>query len=135
MDTDKDGFIKVTFATRLCQRKQHRCCAADCSSRAHLPARGASGLTCLFRRLQGPEFKGVRETGYFHLPELPVILVDAPCRDIQLVNEMSVTGPCPDESRVCVVPQDLKTFGMKKDLFIKRCGLHSYAFESAPLRQ
>ena len=59
---------------------------------------------------QGGEFKGIRETGHFHLPELPVRDLRAPFQPVRLADT--------HRRLLC---QDLKNFGMKKDLWIKRC--------------
>ena len=59
---------------------------------------------------QGGEFKGIRETGHFHLPELPVRDLRALIQPVRLADT--------HRRLLC---QDLKNFGMKKDLWIKRC--------------
>ena len=61
---------------------------------------------------QGGEFKGIRETGHFHLPELPVRDLRALIQPVRLADT--------HRRLLC---QDLKNFGMKKDLWIKRCRL------------
>ena len=61
---------------------------------------------------QGGEFKGIRETGHFHLPELPVRDLRALFQPVRLADT--------HRRLLC---QDLKNFGMKKDLWIKRCRL------------
>ena len=63
MDTDNDGLVKVR---RLgCLLTSFSCGCLQCLTRVRLLLRAS-------KQSQGPEFKGIRETGYFHLPELPV---------------------------------------------------------------
>ena len=76
-----------------------------------LAARSIGGARVL---PQGGEFKGIRETGHFHLPELPVRDLRALFQPVRLA-----------ETHRRLLCQDLKNFGMKKDLWIKRCRPHS----------
>ena len=100
MDKDGDGYIKVSRRRRLPSASTLACpsCAALIGGARVLP--------------QGGEFKGIRETGHFHLPELPVRDLRALFQPVRLVDT--------HRRLLC---QDLKNFGMKKDLWIKRCRL------------